>query len=581
MATSSDNEALPHREDEHQPSDSGEHQNEAATLVPFGAAESSSSGNVAKKQKQKRKGERRIESEPSKKKRRGETKKGKKMVEEEDSGYSEETEESEERADEQPRRPLPYEKRLNKWVFKRKDLAYEHHRIMLTGGENTVKDIRSVLESFSKQTVKQLRHSTIGAFMKLPDTVSRSGKALHYMISRQVTPKPEVDETALWFNPTSPTEYPEIQSSQSFLELLIAYIRTKFINKKFELKKVEVKGSEADYLKMAKVLLACLYVLGLDPNKNKVPEWMWALVEDDEAWEEFPWGGYAYQILIQQIDVVKKDIHGPYHLKGNTIAFLAWIHEAIPTVGRLIGGQDSNEFIPRMMRYKYMSSKGMPNFSSKELVAELNPTDKEKETAYWKSLEKDPEKKPFAFQYDPNDNMKKRKRDLDEDEDVAADPNAASTSTAAPVNPPLVPSNIQYAEDRATFLKEIGEYAGSVATKSAKIEVEALLRTQQEQMLQAMIQWQKEQHQQLVEAVGDYIFKKLLEVEAHKGVQSDRLQKATPEAAVATTTLPQMTAAASPSLAQEMLAPGCEGTKEGERPKQHSQQPIEPVSKQV
>ncbi|KAL6518337.1 hypothetical protein OROMI_034038 [Orobanche minor] len=535
------------------------------------------------------------------------------MVEEEDSGDSEESEESEESADEQPRRPLPYEKRLNTWVFKRKDLAYEHHRIMLTGGENTVKDIRSVLESFSKKIVKQLRHSTIGAFMKLPDTVSRSGKALHYMISRQVTPKPEVDETALWFKvkgrilrfsriefalitglrfgPTpanfQPYKSHRIPRNSVFTkllgnkEMLIAYIRTKFINKKFGLKKVVVKGSEADYLKMAKVLLACLYVLGLDPNKNKVPEWMWALVEDDEAWEEFPWGSYAYQILIQQIDAVKKDIRGPYHLKGNTIAFLAWIHEAIPTVGRLIGGQDSNEFIHRMLRYKYMSSKGMPNFSSKELVAELNPTDKEKETAYWKSLEQDPEKKPFAFQYDPNDNMKKRKRDLDEDEDVAADPNAASTSTAAPVNPPLVPSNIQYAEDRATFLKEIGEYAGSVATKSAKIEVEALLRTQQEQMLQAMIQWQKEQHQQLVEAVGDYIFKKLLEVEAHKGVQSDRLQNATPEAAVAATTLPQMAAASSPSLAQEMLAPDGEGTKEGERPKQYSQQPIEPVSEQV
>ncbi|KAL6547468.1 hypothetical protein OROMI_023189 [Orobanche minor] len=407
MATSNDNEALPHREDEHQPSDSGEHQNEDAALVPFGAAESSSSGDVAKNKKQKRKGERRIESEPSKKKRRGETEKGKNMVEEEDSGDSEETEESEESeesADEQPRRPLP----SNKWVFKRKDLAYEHHRILLTGGENTVKDIRSVLESFSKKTVKQLRHSTIGAFMKLPDTP--------YRIPRN-------------------SVFTKLLGNK---ELLIAYIRTKFINKKFKLKKVEVKGSEADYLKMAKVLLACLYVLGLDPKKNNVPEWMWALVEDDEAWEEFRWGIYAYQILIQQIDAVKKDIRGPYHLKGNTIAFLAWIHEAIPIVGRLIGGQDSNEIIPRMLRYKYMSSKGMPNFSSK-LVAELNLTDKEKETAYWKSLEQDPKKKPFAFQYDPNDNMKKRKRDLDEDEDVAADPNAASTSTAALVNPPLVP----------------------------------------------------------------------------------------------------------------------------------------------
>ncbi|KAL6531503.1 hypothetical protein OROMI_027866 [Orobanche minor] len=467
--------------------------------------------------------------------------------------------------------PSRTRKYWNTWVFKRKNLAYEHHRIMLTGGENTVKDIRSVLESFSKKTVKQLRHSTIGAFMKLPDAVSRSDKDLHYMISRQVTPKPEIDETALWFKvkwrvlrfsrvefalitglrfgPTpanfQPYKSHRIPRNSVFTkllgnkEVLIAYIRTKFINKKFELKNVEVKGTKADYLKMANVLLASLYVFGLDPNNNKVPEWMWALVEDDEAWKEFPWGSYAYQILIQQIDIVKKDIPGSYHLKGNTIAFL-------------------------------------------ELVVELNPTDKEKETTYWKSLEQDPEKKPFAFQYDPNDNMKKRKRESDDHEDVAADHNAATTSTAAPVNPPLVPSNIQSAEDRNTPLKEIGEYAGSVATKRAKIEVEALLRTQQEQMLQAIIQCQKEQHQQLVEAVGDYVIKKLLEVEAHKGVQSDRPQKATPEAAVAATTLTHMAAVASPSLAQEMAAPSGEGTKEGERPQQqHSQQPSEPVSEQV
>ncbi|KAL6557548.1 hypothetical protein OROMI_017898 [Orobanche minor] len=130
-----------------------------------------------------------------------------------------------------------------------------------------------------------------------------------------------------------------------------------------------------------------------------------------------------------------------------------------------------------------------------ELVAEHKPIDKEKETTYLKSLEQDPEKQPFAFQYDPNDNMKKRKRGLDEDEDVAADPNAALTSTVALVNPPLVPLNIQSAEDRDSFLKDIGEYAWSVAIKRAKIEVEALLRTQ------AIIQCQKERHQQLIEAV--------------------------------------------------------------------------------
>ncbi|KAL6557549.1 hypothetical protein OROMI_017899 [Orobanche minor] len=73
----------------------------------------------------------------------------------------------------------------------------------------------------------------------------------------------------------------------------------------------------------------------------------------------------------------------------------------------------------------------------------------------------------------------------------------------------------------------------------------------------------------------------MLEVESHKGVQSDRLQKVTTEAAVAASALPQMASAASPSLAQEMLAPSGEGMTEGERQQQQqSQQPIEPVSEQ-
>ncbi|KAL6529926.1 hypothetical protein OROMI_028571 [Orobanche minor] len=68
--------------------------------------------------------------------------------------------------------------------------------------------------------------------------------------------------------------------------------------------------------------MASMFVVGLDTNKTKIPTWMWVLVEDDEAWEQFLWGSMAYQFLIGQINAVKKDAPGPYHLKGNTIAFL-------------------------------------------------------------------------------------------------------------------------------------------------------------------------------------------------------------------------------------------------------------------
>ncbi|KAL6571237.1 hypothetical protein OROHE_002880 [Orobanche hederae] len=69
--------------------------------------------------------------------------------------------------------------------------------------------------------------------------------------------------------------------------------------------------------------MASMYVVGLDPNKTKILNWMSVLVEDNEAWEQFPWGSMSYQLLIGQINAVKICIPGPYHLKGNTIAFFA------------------------------------------------------------------------------------------------------------------------------------------------------------------------------------------------------------------------------------------------------------------
>ncbi|KAL6549996.1 hypothetical protein OROMI_020484 [Orobanche minor] len=268
----------------------------------------------------------------------------------------------------EPRRRILYEERLICWTLKRKNLAQENRKVMVTGYESTIGDIRCCLESFGKQAIREMTKSIFGHYMKLPDIVTRSGKVLHYMISRQVTPRPELDKTSLWFkgkgkvlrfsrvefvlisglkfgpakiNPYMMNDKIPVDSVYARLldstPILPVNLRTKFIDKKFKVKKVEVKGSEADYLKLAKVLMASVYVVGLDPNKTNIPNWMWALVEDNEAWEQFPWGSMSYQFLIGQINAVKKFILGPYHLKGNTIAFLAWIYEVIPSIGVKFG----------------------------------------------------------------------------------------------------------------------------------------------------------------------------------------------------------------------------------------------------
>ncbi|KAL6557354.1 hypothetical protein OROMI_017704 [Orobanche minor] len=346
----------------------------------------------------------------------------------------------------EPLRQIPYEERLVCWTFKRKNLAQENRKVMVTGYESTVGDIRCCLESFGKQAIREMAKSAFGHYMRLPDIVTRSGKALHYMISRQVTARPELDKTSLWFKVKgkvlrfSRVEFVLI----SGLKFGPARTNPYMMNDK-----IPADSVEADYLKLAKVLMASMYVVGLDSNKTKIPNWMWALVEDDEAWEQFPWGSLSYQFLIGQINAVKKFIPGPYHLKGNTVG---WIYEVIPSIGLKFGGRMDQEKRPRMLRYRYSTASDFPEYPSK--------------------------------------------RNEDEDEEEVVPVGAgASTSTA---NAQLLPPNLLVGPDREALIKEIGDYVGEIAAKRARMEVEALLRIHEEK---------------LVGAVGEYVVRRLSEME--------------------------------------------------------------------
>ncbi|KAL6566311.1 hypothetical protein OROGR_001926 [Orobanche gracilis] len=413
------------------------------------------------------------------------------------------------------RRRIAFEEMLIIWTFKRKNLAAEHHKVMVTGYETTIGDIRMCLSSFGKQCEREMKKSAFQHYMKLPDTVTRSGKALHFMISRQVTPRPDLDQTDIWFkvqgrvlrfsrvefalitglkfgpakiNPYMLSE--KVSGDSVYARLLEGKpisptdLRTKFVNKQFKVNKVVVKGTESEYLKLAKVLMASMFVVGLDTNKTKIPTWMWVLVEDDEAWEQFPWGSLSYQFLIGQINGVKKNIPGLYHLKGNTIAFLTWIYEVIPSYGLKIGGRVEQEMRSRMLRYSMV-----------EMLGVLDPSERELTTDYWKSLQDDPETKPFAFQFEANHSKKKWKRSESDDEEELVPDVDASTSTATAK---FVLPDIPIGPDREAFIKEIGDFVGEIAARRATVEVEALLRSHEER---------------IITSVGDYVVNRLLAME--------------------------------------------------------------------
>ncbi|KAL6501495.1 hypothetical protein OROGR_026628 [Orobanche gracilis] len=130
-----------------------------------------------------------------------------------------------------------------------------------------------------------------------------------------------------------------------------------------------------------------------------------------------------------------------------------------------------------------------------ELQGVLDPSERELTTDYWKSLQDDPETKPFAFQFEANHSKKKRKRSESEDEEELVPNIGASTSIATAK---FVLPDIPIGPDRAAFIKEIGDFVGEIAARRATVEVEVLLRSHEER---------------IITSVGDYVVNRLLAME--------------------------------------------------------------------
>lgn len=96
--------------------------------------------------------------------------------------------------------------------------------------------------------------------------------------------------------------------------------------KKFKIGRKAVTANDDDYMKLSKILIAVTCVLGLDNSKKKIPLWLWVLVEDENEWEQFPWGNLSYQVTFDCIkNIAYIDYKMPQiaiNIKGNSLALL-------------------------------------------------------------------------------------------------------------------------------------------------------------------------------------------------------------------------------------------------------------------
>ncbi|XP_057791065.1 uncharacterized protein LOC131008190 [Salvia miltiorrhiza] len=105
-------------------------------------------------------------------------------------------------------------------------------------------------------------------------------------------------------------------------------------------------------LRVAHVLVLYGMLLGYEPDKN-VADWVWALVNDLDAFAQFPWAAYSYQLLCQYVN--NFSTHDKYKLYGPVWALHVWSLEIIPELRTAVGTHLDGGAHPRCLRWRFRS----------------------------------------------------------------------------------------------------------------------------------------------------------------------------------------------------------------------------------
>ncbi|XVE48498.1 hypothetical protein DITRI_Ditri01bG0006600 [Diplodiscus trichospermus] len=302
------------------------------------------------------------------------------------------------------------------WSWKRKSFQSCRAKINIHTRYKVIDHIKLELQLCGQAVYDEFQGSCFGHFLDFDSEAVTCNAALHAVLAREII-KPNALADELWFRigeqsvrfsrveyclvtglkfghstfDPNPKHVPPVGGlyDRCFRDqsIVLGDLWDKFKDGQF-------REAPADALKVTKVLVAMVFLFGVD-KRTAVDPWLWALVEDSSRWESFPWGKYTFQMLLHWLRNVPVRVSESgktpvYHIHGFAIAFLIWAFEAIPSLGSFCATRQDIDVIPRCLRWK-MPKKwiSMADFFTSQVKSftTLSPSQEERERHYWQDIE--------------------------------------------------------------------------------------------------------------------------------------------------------------------------------------------------
>lgn len=150
-----------------------------------------------------------------------------------------------------------------------------------------------------------------------------------------------------------------------------------------------------DYVKVANILFVYLMLFCIDTSRA-IESWVWALVEDVESWNSFPWGAYSFKMFMHFMSLVPKTREamggrgqGAYHFYGPIWILQVWACEVIPEFARQCGDGRGHHMMPRCLKWAFTcvpSFDFLSFFDGRFVVVSMIPSPEEVLTSYYQTV---------------------------------------------------------------------------------------------------------------------------------------------------------------------------------------------------